>query len=101
MADGSVQNELCSVMTAEDGTCLPSFNSSQLGAFGICYLGGTASTGCDPRLPYDAGALCTPGSICVAGACLTVCNPGPTGCADAGSCVPINDNPSSGVCVLP
>jgi hypothetical protein len=101
MASGSTQNGPCTVYTANDGTCVPSFNTNQLGAFGICYLGGTAMTDCDPRLPYDAGVLCQTGSFCVDGMCRTVCDPNGSACADGGLCIQINDNHASGVCVGP
>ncbi len=100
-ATGSAQNGPCTVIAANDGTCIPNFMSFQLGSFGTCYLGGTATSTCDPTAPYDAGALCATGSLCVAGSCLPVCDPSGAACAGGATCIALNYNSASGVCVGP
>ena len=99
----------CTVNQANDGTCVPTYsealsNNLGIGNIGVCYLGGTATTTCDPTFGNDATQLCPTGQICFGGQCLGLCDPsnttaGAPTCPAGVACYQFNSNYLAGVCI--
>jgi hypothetical protein len=115
LPDSGVANpaylKTCTVKAANDGTCVPMYSdavsngATGVGNIGICYLGGTATTTCDPTMANNAATLCATGSFCFGGQCLTLCDPSATsarggnGCPAGVACYQFNSNIQAGVCL--
>jgi hypothetical protein len=100
--------QTCTVNQANDGTCVPTYSdalgNNGVGDIGVCYLGGTATTSCDPTLGNDATQLCPTTQTCFGGQCLTLCDPNPLGtsyptCPTGVACYQFNSNFLAGVCL--
>ena len=99
----------CTVDQSNDGTCVPTYSESlsdNLGSgnIGVCVLGGTATTSCDPAMgSSDATQLCPTEQTCFGGQCLALCDPSnspgyPT-CPPGIACYQISSNYQAGVCL--
>jgi hypothetical protein len=98
----------CTVNKANDGTCVPTYsealsNAGNVGDIGVCYLGGTATTSCDPTFGSDTTKLCPTGQTCFGGQCLALCDPSATAgnptCPTGVACYQFSSNYQAGVCL--
>ncbi len=101
---GPVYFAPCTVDAGNDGTCVPSTSSIGTTAdqnfFGVCYLGGTATTTCDPTISRDIATLCPTSQFCFGGTCEALCDPtaAASTCPTGVACYEFNANPSAGIC---